>query len=96
MWLWYWVVGWLWLRQWVVGGCDWVGCADGVGWVFRLLGLCLADLGLLGLGLLGLVVELARWDEEGSENEKRENFQQKIWGELKWNTALMVTSASLF
>ena len=80
----------------MVGGCDWVGCADGVGWVFRLLGLCLADLGLLGLGLLGLVVELARWDEEGSENEKRENFQQKIWGELKWNRALMVTSASLF
>ena len=79
-----------------MGGCDWVGCADGVGWVFRLLGLCLANLGLLGLGLLGLVVELARSDEEGSENEKRENFQQKIWGELKWNRALMVTSASLF
>ena len=75
----------------MVGGCDWVGCADGVGWVFWLLGLCLAD-----LGLLGSVVELARWDEEGSENEKRENFQQKIWGELKWNRALMVTSASLF
>ena len=27
------MVGWLWLRQWVVGGYDWVGCADGVGWV---------------------------------------------------------------
>ena len=89
MWLWYWVVGWLWLLQWVVGGCDWVGCADGVGWVFRLLGLCLVD-----LGLLGLVVELARWDEEGSE--KRENFQQKIWGELKWNRAPTVISVSLF
>ena len=32
-------------------------------------------------------------DEEGSENEKRlkegsekrENFQQKFWGEMKWN-----------
>ena len=27
-------MGWLWLRQWVVGGYDWVGCADGVGWVW--------------------------------------------------------------
>ena len=59
LWLWYWVVGWLWLRQWVVGGCDWVGCADGVGWAVGLLGLCLADLWLLGLGVLGSVVELA-------------------------------------
>ena len=37
-----------------------------------LLGLCLVDLGLLGLGLLGSMVELARWDEEGSENETEE------------------------
>ena len=37
-----------------------------------LLGLCLADLGLLGLGLLSSVVELAHWDEEGSENETEE------------------------
>ena len=24
----------MWLQQWVVGGFDWVGCADGGGWVW--------------------------------------------------------------
>ena len=64
-------MGWLWLRQWVVGGCDWVGCVDGVGWVWG----CWVYVWLIwGCWVWGCWVQWWSWlagDEEGSENEKR-------------------------